>query len=129
MCYHRFTDGETLKTFTCEEKNLWNPTSVVPDCVSEDTQQADYKFVASINYRANGAVDRSCLKPYSELVSEYYEELNNVLTQRCSAVNVNMNVSFWEAKASKLDENVIQVIQNTYLGLQLPQPLLEKMID
>ena len=64
----------------------------------------------TITYRANGAVAMSCLKEYAELVSEYYNELNNVLTQRCSAVNVNMNVSFWEAKPSLLDENVVQVI-------------------
>lgn len=31
----RFTDGEPVKTFACEKKQLWTPTSVVPDCVSE----------------------------------------------------------------------------------------------
>lgn len=32
---YRFTDGEPVKTFGCETKKLWTPTSVVPDCVSE----------------------------------------------------------------------------------------------
>lgn len=31
----RFTDGEPVKTFVCETKRQWNPTAVVPDCVSE----------------------------------------------------------------------------------------------
>lgn len=105
----RFTDGETVKTFICEQKNLWTPSSVVPDCVSEDTQQADYHLIPSITYRANGAVGLPCLRQYTDLVSQYYDQLNTVLTQRCSAVNVNMNVSFLEAKPSLLDENVVQI--------------------
>jgi hypothetical protein len=32
---YRFTDGEPVKTFSCEEKSPWTPTAVVPDCVSE----------------------------------------------------------------------------------------------
>jgi hypothetical protein len=35
LCFCRFTDGEPVKTFSCEEKGAWSPTSVVPDCVSE----------------------------------------------------------------------------------------------
>jgi hypothetical protein len=34
-CFCRFTDGEPVKTFSCEEKGAWTPTAVVPDCVSE----------------------------------------------------------------------------------------------
>lgn len=32
---YRFTDGEPVKTFACDAKTPWTPTSVVPDCVSE----------------------------------------------------------------------------------------------
>jgi hypothetical protein len=35
LCFYRFTDGEPVKTFSCEEKGAWSPTAVVPDCVSE----------------------------------------------------------------------------------------------
>lgn len=76
---------------------------------SVDTQQAEYHFVPSITYRANGAVGSSCLSHYVDLMTQYYEVLDNVLTQRCSAVNINMNVSFLESKPSLLDENVVQV--------------------
>ncbi|KAK7873875.1 hypothetical protein R5R35_005737 [Gryllus longicercus] len=105
----RFTDGEPVKTFSCEEKSPWSPTSVVPDCVSENTQQADYHVVSSVTYRANGAVANFCLSQYTDLLTQYYSSLNSVLTQRCSAVNVNMNVSFIDARPQLLEENVVQM--------------------
>lgn len=133
----RFTDGAPVKTFTCDVAKHWSPSSVVPDCVSEskflqffilillhslnhflhayilyfvDTQQANYHVVAAVTYRANGAVSRSCLPQYQDLMSQYYMNLNNILTQRCSAVNVNMNVSFVRSVPFLLEENVLKVI-------------------
>ncbi|XP_071439306.1 uncharacterized protein uif isoform X2 [Hetaerina americana] len=106
---YRFTDGDAVKSFNCEEKSPWTPTSVVPDCVSEDTQQADYHVVATVTYRANGAVATLCLAQYEDLLAQYYASLNNVLTQRCSAVNVNMNVSFVETKPKLMEDNVVQM--------------------
>lgn len=105
----RFTDSEPIKTFSCETSRLWRPTSVVPDCVSENTQQADYHVTATVNYRANGAVSPSCLPQYQELLQQYYGNLNQILSQRCSAVNVNMNVSFIRSVPALLEENVVKV--------------------
>jgi hypothetical protein len=65
--------------------------------------------IASVTYRANGAVSRSCLPQYQDLLSQYYLNLNNILTQRCSAVNVNMNVSFVRSLPTLLEENVLKV--------------------
>lgn len=42
-------------------------------------------------------------------MSQYYMNLNNILTQRCSAVNVNMNVSFVRSVPYLLEENVLKV--------------------
>lgn len=106
----RFTDGEPIKTFSCETSRLWRPTSVVPDCVSENTQQADYHVTATVTYRANGAVSSSCLPQYQELLQQYYGNLNQLLSSRCSsAVNVNMNVSFIRSVPALLEENVVKV--------------------
>lgn len=77
--------------------------------VFTDTQQADYHIVASIAYRANGAVANLCLKQYADLLEEFYPSLNTILTQRCSAVNVNMNVSFIDAKPHLADENIVNI--------------------
>ncbi|KAG8295757.1 calcium ion binding [Homalodisca vitripennis] len=106
---YRFTDGEPVKTFSCEYKNPWTPTSVVPDCVSEDTQQAEYHVIATVVYRANGAVAPACLPEYTHLMSNYYQQLNEILSQRCSAVNVNMNVSFIGEKPQLLEDNLVQI--------------------
>ncbi|ENN80781.1 hypothetical protein YQE_02790, partial [Dendroctonus ponderosae] len=105
---YRFTDGEPVKTFSCDKNTPWKPAGVVPDCVSENTQQADYHFNAMMNYRANGAVSSSCLKQYTDLLARFYDNLNNVLSERCSAVNVKMNVSIINAVASLVEENVVK---------------------
>ncbi|XP_055635764.1 uncharacterized protein LOC129775276 isoform X1 [Toxorhynchites rutilus septentrionalis] len=106
---YRFTDADIVKKFSCETKRLWSPSSVVPDCVSENTQQADYRVTATTIYRANGAVSQSCLPQYLDLLSKHYPNLDNILSQRCSAVNVNMNVSFIKAVPILLEENMIQI--------------------
>lgn len=84
-----------------------------------DTQQANYHVVAAVTYRANGAVSRSCLPQYQDLMSQYYMNLNNILTQRCSAVNVNMNVSFVRSVPYLIEENVLKVtiVEEVLTGL------------
>ncbi|XP_077268738.1 sushi, von Willebrand factor type A, EGF and pentraxin domain-containing protein uif isoform X1 [Temnothorax americanus] len=106
---YRFTDGSPAKTFGCDVNKRWLPSSVVPDCVSENTQQADYHVIASVTYRANGAVSRSCLPMYQDLMAQHYTNLNTILTQRCSAVNVNMNVSFVRSMPFLIEENVLKM--------------------
>lgn len=106
---YRFTDGEQIKTFSCENARIWRPTSVVPDCVSENTDQADYHVTATVTYRANGVVIPSCLSQYEDWLQQYYSNLNAVLSTRCSAVNVNMNVSFIRTLSALLDENVVKL--------------------
>ncbi|XP_055387901.1 uncharacterized protein LOC129616312 isoform X2 [Condylostylus longicornis] len=119
----RFTDGDPIKQFSCETSRLWRPTSVVPDCVSENTQQADYQVTATVIYRANGAVAQACLSQYQDLLAQYYGGLNNILSQRCSAVNVNMNVSFIRSVPTLLEENVVKMdfIMSVLPAIRQPQ--------
>lgn len=77
--------------------------------VSTDTQQADYNVIATMTYRANGVVTPNCLTQYTDLMSQYYGQINTILSQRCSAVNVNMNVSFITATPALLEDNVVKV--------------------
>lgn len=105
----RFTDGQPMKTFSCRDKSKkWFPSRVVPDCVSEDTEMARYQVGADIKYRANGAVPTSCLPQYTAFLQRGQGNLNTILSQRCSAVNVNMNVSFVNTQAALLEENVVK---------------------
>lgn len=66
-------------------------------------------MTAAVNYRANGAVATSCLNQYTDLISQYYKNLNNILSERCSAVNVKMNVSIINALSSLVQENVVKI--------------------
>lgn len=88
-----------------------------------DTQQADYHVTATVNYRANGAVATSCLNQYTDLIGQYYTNLNNVLSEKCSAVNVKMNVSFLKAVAALIKENVVKIdyILNIVPVIRQPQ--------
>jgi hypothetical protein len=99
-----------MKEFSCKSRSrTWSPTRVVPDCVSQDTEIARYQVNALIRYRANGAVPSTCLPQYAELLKVSQPGLHTILSQRCSAVNVNMNVSFVDTKAQLIEENVVQV--------------------
>lgn len=67
-------------------------------------------MIASVTYRGNGAVSRSCLSMYQDLMTQYYTNLNSILTQRCSnAVNVNMNVSFVRSLPLLIKDNIVKV--------------------
>lgn len=81
----RFTDGVSQKTFTCSQNSTWAPTSVVPDCVSEDTTLSTYDVEAKINYRAEGAVAPGCEREYVGYVEQFHEGLSQSMTERCSA--------------------------------------------
>ncbi|XP_071520140.1 uncharacterized protein uif isoform X2 [Panulirus ornatus] len=122
---YRFTDNMPVKTFTCTQEALWQPTRVVPDCVSEDTQQASYDVMADVIYRANGAVQPSCLTQYESLLQQYYESLNGVLSSRCSAaVNVAIDVTFHDTRLTLAEENVVHVFYVVRLTPDVKQNLL-----
>ncbi|XP_076035426.1 sushi, von Willebrand factor type A, EGF and pentraxin domain-containing protein uif [Oratosquilla oratoria] len=106
---YRFTDNEPVKTFTCTKETKWSPSSVVPDCVSENTEQASYDVMADITYRPTGVIDTSCLPQYKELMSQYYDSLNGVLSGRCSAVNVPTDVAFHDTQLHLREDNTVLV--------------------
>lgn len=89
-----------------------------------DTQQADYHVTATVNYRANGAVATACLNQYTDLISQYYANLNKVLSERCSAVNVKMTVSFLNAAASLIQENLVKIDYTLNIEPVVRQPQL-----
>lgn len=106
---YRFTDGEQVKSFSCAKSRIWRPTSVVPDCVSENTEQADYHATATIQYRANGVVSPSCLPQYQEFLQQAYDKVNKELSITCSATQVKTNVSIIRSLSTLLDENVVRL--------------------
>jgi len=71
--------------------------------------------VPTVTYRANGAVAQLCLPQYEDFMAQYYSGLNAILTQRCSAINVNMNVTFIKAKSTLIEENLVNVSQFSFI--------------
>ncbi|XP_042883171.1 sushi, von Willebrand factor type A, EGF and pentraxin domain-containing protein 1-like isoform X2 [Penaeus japonicus] len=121
----RFTDNMAVKTFTCTEETLWQPSRMVPDCVSENTEQASYDVVADVMYRVNGAVQPTCLTQYESLLQQFYESLNGVLSSRCSAaVNVAIDVMFHETRLKLAQENMIHVFYVLRITPEVKQKLL-----
>jgi hypothetical protein len=49
---------------------------------------------------------------YTSLIEQFYESLSSKLSSRCSAINVNMNVTFLDAEAFVADDNMVTVSSN-----------------
>ncbi|KAG1655606.1 Fibropellin-1 [Nymphon striatum] len=120
----QFTDVEPAKTFECESKRLWTPSSIIPDCVPVDTDDASYDVKATVRYRAGGSVPENCLDEYNNYFSTHYTPLNSVLTERCSAVNVKMDVNFHNTKIRSDGENEVIVDYTLRVNPAVQQPLL-----
>ena len=102
----RFTDDSQTKTYECLGRGKdYTPNTVVPDCVPEDTKEAAYDVAATVNYRAGGFVDQKCLSHYVKYVATYYASLNQILSDRCSAINVQMEILFFNTTASISQKN------------------------
>lgn len=109
----RFTDGEPNKSFRCDVKEPWTPGPIVPDCVTEDTQQAMYNVVAKMLYRAGGgapSVPATCLTQYANGVRTDFPALDRLLSARCSAISVDMNVTFvdTQTEAHLVEDNIVE---------------------
>ncbi|XP_074599235.1 sushi, von Willebrand factor type A, EGF and pentraxin domain-containing protein uif isoform X2 [Brevipalpus obovatus] len=102
----RFTDGQAAKTYECSNSGQWLPESIIPDCVSENTDEASYDVTARIEYRSGGFISPSCLQQYVNYVSSYYNALNRVLSERCSAIMVMMDIKFFNTTATVPKDNL-----------------------
>lgn len=76
--------------------------------VSVDTDEASYDVVAQIEYRAGGAVSVPCLEQYVTYVRAFYTSLNEVLSGRCSAINVKMDIAFHNTTIRTIAENTVR---------------------
>lgn len=123
----RFTDGEPVKTFRCDVKQPWSPRNVVPDCVTEETQQAMYNVVAKMMYRSSsGPVPATCLSQYVGKLRGDYGGLDRLLSARCSAISVEMNVTFVETmtETQLVDDNIVEVTYVLSIVPAVRQPQL-----
>lgn len=74
-----------------------------------ETDDASYDVVAQIEYRAGGAVSVPCLEQYVNYVRNFYGSLNDLLSGRCSAINVKMDISFHNTTIRTIAENTVRL--------------------
>ena len=106
----RFTDNNpSSKMFVCSSGDgLWSPSPVVPDCVSENTQQASFDMVADITYRSNGAVVASCLPQYKEHIAQFKAEMSSHHSSKChSATSSAVDVELVDIQMRMVQENMV----------------------
>ncbi|KAI1303707.1 Fibropellin-1 [Halotydeus destructor] len=124
---YRFTDGDSVKTYECASGKDWVPSPVIPDCVPEDTAEASYDVIASVDYRAGGFLTPSCLEQYVNYVSTYYPSLNQILSDRCSAINVKMDIRFFNTTGTVHKDNELTVSFVLRVEPTIKQPLLYEL--
>lgn len=83
--------------------------SLVTFHIYVDTDEASYDVVAQIEYRAGGAVSVPCLEQYVTYVRTFYNSLNELLSGRCSAINVKMDISFHNTTIRTIAENTVRI--------------------
>ena len=125
---YRFTDGSEQLYYSCQSgpnATPWSPSRVVPDCVTVDTRESTYDVVATMTYKAQSAeIPSSCIDSYKETVANSFPDLSEVLTGRCSAGGVSIDVNFKPTMVGEVKGNTIQlcrVIQGNRRQ-QLPRP-------
>ncbi|RWS09468.1 uncharacterized protein B4U79_12754 [Dinothrombium tinctorium] len=123
----RFTDGEPAKAYECKVGGNWKPSSIIPDCVPEDTEQAAYDVNAKLEYKAGGFVSPTCLQQYVNYVATYYSSLNQVLSDRCSAINVKMEIRFFNTTAVIGKNNQLSIDYVLRIDPAVRQPLLYEL--
>ena len=127
----RFTDGQQQLTYSCqntEPKSDWTPSRVVPDCVTENTRESTYDVVATMTYKTQSAeVPSECYDQYIANVEQNYEALSQVLTRRCSAGGVNIQVNFKKTMIGDVRGNNLDLIYTMMVDPSISQPRIYEL--
>lgn len=128
---YRFTDGQQSLTYSCQTepvKTSWSPSRVVPDCVSENTRESTYDVVATLKYQAQSAeIPTTCIDRYIEYVEQSYESLGQILTSRCSASGVPIDVKFKKTLVGDVRANNIDLIYTMMVDPTISQPRIYEL--
>ena len=124
---YRFTDGQQQLTYTCDSRQpsatSWEPSRVVPDCVSENTRESTYDVVATMTYRAQSAeIPESCVQDYISVVETNLEQISQELGKRCSAGGVEIKVNFKPTQSGSSRGNSLAMIYTFMVDPTISQP-------
>uniref|UniRef100_A0A5S6QUS0 Fibropellin-1 n=1 Tax=Trichuris muris TaxID=70415 RepID=A0A5S6QUS0_TRIMR len=84
---HQFLDPMSVTTkFTCDGINgFWKPSNIVPACVPIAEEPARYQLHVGIGYPVSNEPSEDCLRSYVADIKAISEQIDTVLSQRCSA--------------------------------------------
>jgi len=123
---YRFTDGSEQLYYSCQSgpnATPWSPSRVVPDCVTVDTRESTYDVVATMTYKAQSAeIPSSCIDSYKETVANSFPDLSEVLTGRCSAGGVSIDVNFKPTMVGEVIGNSIELLYTMMVAPSVTQP-------
>lgn len=76
-------------------------------------------------YRAaDSVVPATCLSPYASQVRTAFNELDRALSARCSAISVDMNVTFSDSDAHLVEDDLVEVSYIIQIAPAVRQPQL-----
>ncbi|CAI4229546.1 unnamed protein product [Auanema sp. JU1783] len=93
---HRFVDSDNNSTTFICSAGRWSPSGVAPSCIPNAEEPARYELNVAIRYPSTAEVPDHCLQGFSSLLSRSYEDLDRVLSQRCSS-SVQVYVRFLQS--------------------------------
>jgi len=131
----RFIDETIVKRYECSLGGAWTSSGLsvssksVPDCVPLDSVEAAYSVLPRVEYRAGGFITPFCLQQYVNYVSTFFPSLNRIISERCSAVNVRMDVRFFNttATASPTGDNTLTIEYDLRVDPEVKQPVLYEL--
>ncbi|KFD52311.1 hypothetical protein M513_06874, partial [Trichuris suis] len=105
---YEFLDPVSAVTkFTCDAADgSWKPSNIVPACVPIAEEPARYQLLVGIEYPVSSQVPDECLGRYAADIQTISEQIDTVLSQRCSA-SVQTFVRIVGADFSYKSERVI----------------------
>lgn len=100
---YRFLDGRRAHTYECDNSQTLPPQ--IQDCVPAKAEDSSYNVLATINYKLiwppstnpsqmNPETLVDCMSNYTEFVKQYANDLQGILTDRCTVLNGDTNVEF-----------------------------------
>ena len=101
----RFVDySKAVTNFKCSQ-GQWYPPINPPSCVPVAREPARYELNVAVKYSVGTPVGDDCLQSYTQLAATYFDNMDTVLSQRCSS-SVQVFVKFLNAKFTSNENEV-----------------------
>ncbi|KRX15830.1 Fibropellin-1 [Trichinella nelsoni] len=83
--YQFLESDASKKLYSCEADEKWTPGIIAPACVPIADEPAKYQLKVSVSYPIATTIPESCLNDYKSSLTSVSQQIDTVLSQRCSA--------------------------------------------